>query len=489
MNFFKKTKVKASLLTLLFLLIVSIASWASAAHLYEGTGAASVKSATVFGGILVAILVIMALEIVDKSIVTLLGAIFCLALAYSPPFELLTHEPSGHGVAPFYIAAIDWSTIFVIVGTSIFVELASRSGIFSWSAIKLTKASGGDPFKLLAFYSVLTVLFSAFLNNVTAMIIVGSLTVISCSRLKLPLFPFLFTEGLLTNVGGLLTLVSSIPNILIGNSAGISFGRFFLIAAPYTIAATVVTIALAKYFFSEIKSLKDPDEIAQSQAIVDDFDETETVSDPRFFWVSWVAMALVVFGFAFQSQIPILKYMGLEAVAMSAAGIFLLLYAAHRVEEVLNTVEWSLIMFFCSLFVILGVMEQAGVLRVLGLWLLKVLSMRPGFAASSLLWLSAGLSSVTDNIPLAAILAQIFGDLNLASNSYAWWSAIFGCNLGGNLTPIGSASTVVALTIMKRQKLDVTFFQFIKTALPFALTHLALGSLYILILYWIGILI
>lgn len=453
---------------------------------YHGTGGPTTRSRVVFGILLMAILAIMSLELVDKSIVTLIGSMVCLGLAYSPWFELLTHR-GVNGEAPFYISTIDWSTIGVIIGTSIFVEIASRSGIFTWSALRVTKTSGGDPFKLLLLYSILTVLFSAFLNNVTAMIIVGSLTIVSCKRLELPPLPFLFTEGILTNVGGLLTLISSIPNIIVGNTAGISFVKFFLVAAPYTVLAAGATVFFARWRFSEIRSLTSDKEKMESAERVAEFDESEAVKDRRFFKVAWAGMACVILGFALQSHIPILKDMGLEAVALGAAALFLLLYSPHHVEEAVDTVEWSMVLFFASLFVIIGVMEMAGVLGAIGSALSKLIAFGRMGSSSAIMWSSAAISSVTDNIPLSAMLAKIFSLMKLPANSSLWWSVVFGANLGGNITPIGSASTVVAMTIMKKEKIELGFGQFVKMALPFALLQLVLATIYILILMGLGV--
>ncbi len=456
-------------------------------EIYKGTGGATNKSKWVFGILLALIIGVMSAEVVDKSIVTLIGALVSLALAYSPFFELLKHGVGGHGAPPFYASVVDWSTIGVIIGTSIFVEIASRSGIFTWSALKLTKMSKGDPYRLLILYSVLTVLFSAFLNNVTAMIIVGSLTVVSCQRLELKVLPFLFVEGLLTNVGGLLTLISSIPNIIVGNTAGISFVRFFMVASPYVILATAVTVMMAKKRFEEIEKLTDEAAILKAQERVDEFDENEVVENRRFFIVAWIGMAMVILGFALQSQLPVLKDLGLEAVALGAAALFLLLFAPHKVEEALDTVEWSLVIFFASLFVIIGVMELAGVLEAIGDGLTVLIGL-PGLAATTAVtWSAAIASSVTDNIPLAVVLAKILSLREVVSTSSLWWAVIFGANLGGNMTPIGSASTVVAMTVIKKQNVELSFLGFVKMALPFAIVQLILATLYLGLLSALGV--
>ena len=159
----------------------------------------------------------------------------------------------GHRISmPTYIPGIDWGVIALILGSSLFVDVTSRSGLFTWIAIKVTKASRGDPLLLLYFYGVMTVVFSAVLNNVTAMIIIGSLTVVSLESLgqRDKLLGFLLVEGLLTNIGGLLTLISSVPNIIVGTTAGISFVTFFINSAPYVLLATAATLWLgARLFF------------------------------------------------------------------------------------------------------------------------------------------------------------------------------------------------------------------------------------------------
>lgn len=457
-------------------------------EVYEGSGKATTKSKWVFGILLAVIIGVMSAEVVDKSIVTLIGALVSLGLAYSPFFELLAHGVGGHGLPPFYASVVDWSTIGVIIGTSIFVEIASRSGIFTWSALKLTKMSKGDPYRLLVLYAVLTVLFSAFLNNVTAMIIVGSLTVVSCQRLELKVLPYLFVEGLLTNVGGLLTLISSIPNIIVGNTAEISFVKFFLVASPYVVLATAVTVMMAKKRFDTIEKLTEEKAIAEAQDRVDEFDENEVVTDKKFFVIAWLGMAMVILGFALQSQLPVLKDMGLEAVALGAAALFLLLFAPHKVEEALNTVEWSLVVFFASLFVIIGVMELAGVLGAIGDALSVLIGLGGMAATSAITWSSAIASSVTDNIPLAVVLAKILAQIpGITPDSSLWWSVIFGANLGGNITPIGSASTVVAMTVIQKQKVQLSFLGFVKMALPFAFVQLVLATLYLGLLSVIGV--
>jgi Na+/H+ antiporter NhaD/arsenite permease-like protein len=286
----------------------------------------------------------------------------------------------------------------------------------------------------------------------------------------------------MTNVGGLLTLISSIPNIIIGKAAGISYLTFLIVSLPYTVVAIAASMFVAKWAFGKgVSPLRDPEARRRNHELVLAFDEWETVEDRRFFYTSGVAVMLVILLFALHAQIPILRDFGIEIVALAAAVIMMLLHAKD-VEHDLSNVEWSLVFFFVGLFTIIGVMEKALVLLKIG-ELLNVLTAQAG--SIGLMWLTAVFSSITDNIPLAAMLAKIFGPTPEAVAAVPrdqWWAVVFGANLGGNITPIGSASTVVAVTIMKRNGLKITFMEFVKVGVVFAVVQLILASGYLLIL-------
>ena len=435
-----------------------------------------------FGALLAATLILLATERIHKTIVVLLAAGLSLllgdALGYFP------HEPGSH--MPVYIRMIEWEVIGIVIGATVFVEIAARSGVFTFVAIRVLKASGGDPFRLLVLFSILTAVFSAFLDNITAMIIIGSLTVVSCRKLEIDPRPFLITEGIMTNVGGLLTLISSIPNIIIGKTAGISYLTFVMVATPYTVLALIASMVVARLLFgTTVAPVRDPQRRSENRARVLSFDEWETVEDKRFFYTSIVAVVLVILGFAFKSQIPILRNFGIEVVAMGAAVLMMLLHAKD-VEKDLSDVQWSLVFFFVGLFIVIGVVEKAAVL----LWIGHLLESLTHYGGSvGLMWLTAGFSSVTDNLPLAAMLARIFGptpEAAAAVPAAQWWAVVFGANLGGNITPIGSASTVVAVTILKKHDMKIGFTEFVRLGGTFAVVQLALASgyLWVLSLLW-----
>lgn len=450
----------------------------ASAETHAAAGVASGGQTALFAGILVLTLALMAAEKIHKTILVLLSAGLCLFLA-----DALGYFPhvAGHHL-PVYIEMIEWEVIGIVVGATVFVEISARSGVFTWISIKVLKASRGDPFRLLILFSILTAIFSAFLDNITAMIIIGSLTIVSCRKLEFDPKPFLITEGIMTNVGGLLTLISSIPNIIIGKTAGISYLEFVIVAVPYTVVATAASMFVARWVFGKaVSPLADAGSRRRNRELVMAFDEWETVDDKRFFFTSSVAVVAVILLFALHSQIPILRDFGIEIVALGA-GVIMMLLHAKDVEHDLSNVQWSLVFFFLGLFTIIGVMEKAGVLLKIG-EILDALTSRTG--GVGLMWLTAIFSSVTDNIPLAAMLAKIFGSTPEAAAAVPvdqWWAVVFGANLGGNITPIGSASTVVAVTIMKKNNLKISFMEFVKIGAVFAFVQLVLASGYLLIL-------
>ena len=439
----------------------------------------------VFGILLAVTLGMLALEKINKAILVLLGAGIALLLATWQGIIKGGEMHDGHYM-PTYIQMVDWGTIGIIIGSTIFVELISRSGLFAWISVKILKVSKGDPFKLLICFSGLTVVFSAFLNNVTAMIIVGSLTIVACKKLKLSAMPFLLAEGIYTNIGGLLTLISSIPNIIVGTAANIGYTQFLLIAGPYCILAFVVTLYLVRWLF-KIKPLTDEASKAEAKTMVDAFDEWETVKDRKFFYLSAMVLSTIILGFALHSSIPVLKDMGLEVIAILGATVMLVIYPTD-VEGVLNEVEWTLVLFFVGLFALLGVMGKADVLAMIGEWLKSPLSSGSYSGPMAMMWSSAFFSGLTDNIPLAAVLAKVLSGFQSQIGDLAWfaeyghllwWGLIFGAGLGGNFTPIGSASTVVAIGILKKEGHNITFMQYVKIGAIVVLVQLTLATGYL----------
>ncbi len=439
-----------------------------------------------FGGLLAALILCLAFEEklhAKKSIIAGVFAIVGLFLADA--FGLIqgtVDATAGHTLftLPVYIISINWEVIAIILGSSLFVDITARSGLFTWIALKLTKASGGDPLRLLVFYGAMTVVFSAVLNNVTAMIIVGSLTVVSLGRLerKNLLLGFLLIEALLTNIGGLLTLISSVPNIIVGSAANIGFMEFLATSWFYVLVATTVTIWLGAKRLG-VRRLADEGEKKEAARLVATFDETDGIESPGFFRFAAVILGLFIVVIATTSLLPVLRELSMGYVCLAFALIMLLRYRSEA-DTFYKAIDWDLLGFFCALFIFIHLIEEAQVLHVIGGGLASVMAWGPELGTAGVLVGSAVISSVTDNIPLAAMLAKILGGLDTTTPAH-WWAVVFGANLGGNLTPIGSASTLVAVTIMHKHGLKVSFAGFVKMSFIYAVVQIALAIAYVLV--------
>ncbi len=416
-----------------------------------------------------------------KSVIVGLFAVITVFLAVA--FDIVYPETVtilGQKVDfPVYIPGVNWEVIAIILGSSLFVDVTSRSGLFTWIAIRLTKASKGDPMRLLIFYCVMTAVFSAVLNNVTAMIIVGTLTGVSLDKLRRmdKLLGFLIVEGLMTNIGGLLTLISSVPNIIVGSAAGITFLEFFIKSAPYVVIATIATIWLGTRLF-DIRSLKDQEARAEALRLVQGFDENDGLESRGFFWFGTAMTGLFIVAMASVSVTPVLKELGMGYVALTFGAIMLVRFKATA-DKFYQAIDWDLLAFFGALFIVINTMEHALVLDLIGEGLKPIIGMGETLGSGVLLVAAAAASSVTDNIPLAAVLSKILVDLDVPASSSFWWAVIFGANLGGNLTPIGSASTLVAVTIIHKNKLPMSFMGFVKLTFLFALVQIVLAIIYV----------
>ncbi len=437
----------------------------------------------VYGGILAVMLFLIATEYMQKTIVVMIASGLCLFLAAAGGYF-----KGGHEGMPVYVEMVEWNTVAIIVGASIFVELVSRSGVFTYISIKLLKMSGGHPLRLLVLYSILTLLFSAFLDNITAMIIVGSLTIIASEKLGLNPVPFIVTEAIMTNLGGTLTLISSVPNIIIGTKAGISYMTFVYKMSPYVAVTLVGSLGISWYLFPETFQTGEDQEEQSSrrQEKVREFDEWDTVEDFTFFVVSVFCVVGFILAFALHSVLPVVKQLPLEWVALGFATLMLVIYPA-KVEDTLEKVEWALIFFFVGLFTVIGVLQKVGLLHQIGEFLKGYLTAGRYAGPASLMWAATGLSSVTANIPLAAMMSEIIGEMEVTmSKEGLWWALVLGSNLGGNITPIGSASTMVGVTAIREEGYDLSFLDFVRMGVCFAVVQLVVANAYLALLIWLN---
>ncbi|MEO3798193.1 ArsB/NhaD family transporter [Nonomuraea sp. B10E15] len=373
---------------------------------------------------------------------------------------------------------IDWNVIFLLLGMMVIVGVLKQTGIFEYLAIWAAKRAKGHPYRLMVLLVVITAAASALLDNVTTVLLIAPVTFLVCERLALNAAPFLIAEAMASNIGGAATLVGDPPNIIIASRAGLSFNDFLIHMAPLVIVLMIVFIGLCRILFRRSFHY-DPDRAAEIMAL----DEREAIADRRLLWQSLAVLALVMIGFVLH---PVLHYEP-SVVAILGAGV---LVAATKVttEDAIEEVEWPTLVFFAGLFVMVGALVETGVIGQISQAATAATAGRPELTTMGLLWASAGLSAIVDNIPYVATMSPIVAELVQAGggNDQAqvlWWALAFGADLGGNATAVGAAANVVILGIAARNGTPISFWQFTKYGLVVTMVTITLTAPYLWLRY------
>ncbi|WP_084965560.1 ArsB/NhaD family transporter [Thermoactinospora rubra] len=375
-------------------------------------------------------------------------------------------------------AGIDWNVVFLLLGMMIIVGVLKETGVFEYLAIWAAKRARGHPFRLMALLVVITGSASALLDNVTTVLLIAPVTFLVCERLALPVAPFLIAEAMVSNIGGAATLVGDPPNIIIASRGGLTFNDFLVHMAPMVVLLMVVFVALCRVMFR--RSFRyDPGRAAEIMML----NERAAIRDRRLLWQSLAVLAVVMAAFVLH---PVLHYEP-SVVALLGAGV---LVAATRVttEEALREVEWPTLTFFAGLFVMVGALVETGVIEQVSQAAVEATGGRLGPATMGLLWGSAALSAIVDNIPYVATMSPIVEQLVHASGGdgpgqVLWWALAFGADLGGNATAVGAAANVVVLGIAARNGTPISFWQFTKYGIVVTVVTVALVTPYLWLRY------
>ncbi len=345
--------------------------------------------------------------------------------------------------------AEDLNVFGVIVGTGILVDVVGKSGLFHFLSMLIVRGTGGQAARLYLAICVLTFTFVSVLTIVPAMLIMSSLVLVICRSLNYDVKPFLLSVAVCANSGAIVTFASGLPNIMIGTSAAIPYVHFLLVSAPFAVVSVLIALALLRFFFrNDLKWRQTADEKTALRARMNEFDPWALVEDRRVLARSAVVLGVTVLGFAFAQPLGL----GMDFIAM-AGGTTALLFAGKGVEDTIGKVNWTVILFFIGLFLVIGSVRESGALD----WLAERMVSLAGTEMISLvpiLTLFAGVASaIVDNIPVAATLIPIVRQISLsgAEQEPLWWALIIGSNLGGNGTPIGSISCVIALHTLKKE--------------------------------------
>jgi Na+/H+ antiporter NhaD/arsenite permease-like protein len=316
---------------------------------------------------------------------------------------------------------------------------------------------------------------------VPAVLVLCSLVLVICRSLNYSPKPFLLAVAICANSGAIVTFASGLPNIMIGTAVGIPYMHFLMISAPYAVVSLVIALLLLRMAFRrDLPWRQDVEQRAQLEAKISEFDPWALVEDRGVLTRSAVILGLTVLGFALAQTLGL----GMDFIAM-AGGTAALLFAGRSVEDTIGKVNWTVILFFTGLFLVIGCVEATGVLEQLAAAVVSVAGDSPTGLISAVCVFSAGASAIVDNIPVAATFIPIIknmAQMDVAPQSL-WWSLVLGSNLGGNGTPIGSISCVIALhTLKKEAKISVGWGEFIKLGGVIMMVQVAGAVAYLLLL-------
>ncbi|MBK8337208.1 MAG: ArsB/NhaD family transporter [Sterolibacteriaceae bacterium] len=409
-------------------------------------------------------------ERLNRSIIALLGAMLMIM------FGLLTQEQA--------VAGIDFNTIGLLVGMMIIVSITRKCGVFEYLAIWSAKLVKANPAGILAMLAVVTAVASAFLDNVTTVLLVVPVTLVITEALKVNPYPFLFSQIFASNIGGTATLIGDPPNILIGGQVGLTFNDFVINLAPVIVVVLIVHVISMHLIWGRTMTAA-----AEVRARVMEFDEKKAITDPRLLKLSAFVLALVMVAFVLARQL------GLDSGTIGIGGAALLLMldnvgrsAEHQSENVLkvyNEVEWITIFFFVGLFIVIAGVEHAGLLQLLADNLLAATGGDFRTTGISILWASAVLSAIVDNIPFVATMIPLIKSMAPAFGGPdglmpLWWCLSLGACLGGNGTLIGASANLTVAGIAERNGIPFRFMTYTKIAFPLMLIHVAISHVYLM---------
>lgn len=368
---------------------------------------------------------------------------------------------------------IDFNTIGVLIGMMLFVAVVRNSGLFEYVAIKSAKLAHGNPWKIMLFFTIITALLSAFLDNVTTVLLVGPMTIAITAILGLNPVPFLITQILASNIGGTATLIGDPPNIMIGSQAGLSFMDFVMNTGLAVLI--IVPVICICFYFMYGRQMK----VSQEQmAGVMKLDENKSIKDHSLLVKSLVMIVLVVLGFVFHSSLGVDSC----AIALASATIMLII-GKQDTEEIVLGVEWSTILFFTGLFVVVGGMVETGVITALGGALVDATGGNTVMLTILILWGSAIFSSFLDNIPFVATMIPLILTMQADGMNVMplWWALSLGACLGGNGTLIGASANVVLSGISAKHGHPITFARYLKVGFPMMVLSVLISMVYLLI--------
>ena len=370
---------------------------------------------------------------------------------------------------------VDFDTITVLLGMMIIVAIFKKTGFFEYIAIYTAKICKGDSLKILFALGLITALFSAILDNVTTVLLMGPITFYITRMLKVNPIPFVITEIFSSNIGGTSTLIGDPPNIMIGSAAGLNFAEFLIHQFPVAIIILIFTIIILYFLNKKHLFVEEDHKIAITK-----LNPNEKITNKKLLIKGFIVIFFVLLGFIFSDQIGL----NAGAVAMIGAAIFLLI-SKTPLETVINDVEWTSILFFMGLFIMVGGLVQTGVITMIANIIIRFGKSDPILLMLIMLWGSAIISSFLDNIPFVATLIPLILVMGKSGIDITplWWAISLGACLGGNGSLIGASANVVLSGISEREGYKITFVDYLKIGFPLMIFSIIICTGYMLIIY------
>ncbi|MGW4292579.1 SLC13 family permease [Micromonospora chersina] len=377
-------------------------------------------------------------------------------------------------------AGIDWNVIFLLVGMMLIVAVLRRTGGFEYVAVWASKRARGRPYRVLVILVVITAVASAALDNVTTVLLIAPVTFLVCERLGVPAAPFLIAEAMASNIGGTSTLVGDPPNIIIGSRGGLSYNDFLIHLAPFVVLLLVVFLGLCRVLFRSAFRY-DPDRAAQIAAL----HEGDAIRDRRLLVLGLAVLGAVTAAFVLHTTLHLEP-----AVVALLGGLLLLALSRLDAGEISRDVEWPTLVFFAGLFIMVGALVNTGVVEQISRAAIGATEGRLLPATMVLLWGSAALSAIVDNIPYVATMSPVVADLvhaqgGAGQSRVLWWALALGADLGGNATAVGASANVVVLGLAERAGQRITFWQFTRYGLLVTLVTVGLAVPYLWLRYFV----
>ncbi len=416
-------------------------------------------------GIFAVVYVLIVSERLHRTLAALLGAVCVLGLGLMTQHEAFSAE------------IVDFNVIFLLAGMMVIANILGKTGIFQWLAVEAVRRTAGDPYRLLVLISLITAVASMVLDNVTTVVLITPIAFFVARRLHMSAAPLLISEILASNIGGTATLIGDPPNLIIGSRLNRDFADFMVNTAPAALAALVAYLVFARWLFRRELAAA-PRRLAREDiaALVR---AERRIADPHL-----MRLGLAVLGFTVAGFIAA-RPLGLEGATVALAGaVVLMILAKEDVHEVLRSVEWSTLFFFIGLFIVVGAVVKTGLIRDLATQVIALTGGRTDVAALLVLWMSAGISAIVDNIPYTITMVPLIQELGRTMNVEPLiWALALGANMGGNATIIGASANVVVSSMAEAEGHPITFRQYLGYGVPATLLTMVVCTIDIWLRY------